>query len=135
MSESEAVYEAWLAKAANDVLNIENNIRSERVPWDTVCFHAQQAAEKTLKGFLAFHGQPPMRTHNLVAVLAGCRAFEPSLADLESDCRRLSASAVPVRYPEGTSEPEEQQARELIAAMKRIRERVLPLVGRRPEPE
>jgi HEPN domain-containing protein len=128
MSGPEPVYEAWLAKAANDVLNIENNLASERVPWDTVCFHAQQAAVKTLKAFLAFRGQPPMRTHNLVTILAACRAFEPSLADLESDCRDLSASAVPIRYPEGVFEPAEQDARDLVAAMKRVRARVLPLL-------
>jgi hypothetical protein len=42
---------AWLSKAENDLLNIENNLSAARVPWDTICFHAQQAAEKLLKGW------------------------------------------------------------------------------------
>ncbi len=35
-----------IAKAENDLLNIRNNLSAEQVPWDTVCFHAQQAAER-----------------------------------------------------------------------------------------
>jgi hypothetical protein len=34
-------YHAWLAKAESALLNIENNLAAKRVPWDTVCFHAQ----------------------------------------------------------------------------------------------
>ena len=42
----------WLAKAKNDLLNADNNLRSEIIPYDTVCFHCQQAAEKILKAYL-----------------------------------------------------------------------------------
>jgi hypothetical protein len=35
----------WLAKAENDLLNADNNLKSEIIPYDTVCFHCQQAAE------------------------------------------------------------------------------------------
>ncbi len=69
MSAPEPNYRSWLAKAENDLLNIENNMRGNRVPWDTVCFHAQQAAEKLLKAFLVFHETVPPRTHDLVALL------------------------------------------------------------------
>jgi hypothetical protein len=31
----------WIAKADSDLLDIHNNLASARVPWDTVCFHAQ----------------------------------------------------------------------------------------------
>ena len=127
MSGPESAHRAWLAKAANDVLNIENNLASERIPWDTVCFHAQQAAEKTLKAFLILHGQPLSRTHDLVALLAACVALEPSLADLEPDCRDLTYFAVDARYPEQLFEADEQLARAMVAAMSRVRARVLPL--------
>jgi HEPN domain-containing protein len=39
----------WIALAEEDLLNIENNLSASRVPWSTVCFHAQQGAEKYLK--------------------------------------------------------------------------------------
>jgi HEPN domain-containing protein len=38
--------QAWVSKAENDLLNVRNNLQAEQVPWDTVCFHCQQAAEK-----------------------------------------------------------------------------------------
>ena len=44
MKKGESNYKVWLGKASNDMLNIDNNLASEDVRWDTVCFHAQQAA-------------------------------------------------------------------------------------------
>ena len=41
----------WLTKADNDLLNADNNLASENIPFDTVCFHCQQAAEKFLKAY------------------------------------------------------------------------------------
>lgn len=42
---------SWVAKADSDLLCIANNLNHPQVPWDAVCFHAQQAAEKMLKAF------------------------------------------------------------------------------------
>jgi HEPN domain-containing protein len=51
----------WLAQAENDLLNADNNLKSEIVRYDTVCFHCRQAAEKRLKAYLAARGvQPPL---------------------------------------------------------------------------
>ncbi|MFC1833890.1 HEPN domain-containing protein [Thermodesulfobacteriota bacterium] len=50
MNDPESV-RRWLAKAENDLLNIRNNLSAAEVPWDTVCFHAQQTAERLLKTF------------------------------------------------------------------------------------
>ena len=48
--------QTWIAKAENDLLNIRNNLSAPQVPWDTICFHAQQAAEKLLKAFVVSRG-------------------------------------------------------------------------------
>ncbi len=48
-------------------------------PYDTACFHAQQAVEKLLKGLLAFQDQAFPHTHNLEELLALCVAMEPGL--------------------------------------------------------
>ncbi len=72
---NEGGYRLWLSKAANDLLNVENNLASEHVPWDTVCFHSQQAAEKMLKACLVFYRQPAPRSHDLVALLTHCVDF------------------------------------------------------------
>jgi len=43
-------------QTSSTTLNANDNLRAERVPFDTVCFHCQQAAEKLLKAFLAAQG-------------------------------------------------------------------------------
>ena len=125
MSAAKSNYTTWLVKAENDLLNIENNLKASNVPWDTVCFHAQQAAEKFLKAFLVFNAQPLIRTHDLVALLATCAQVNVSLATLQSDCQKLSYYAVGVRYPSDLYEPTESDAREMVEAARRIRADVL----------
>jgi HEPN domain-containing protein len=49
----------WISRAENDLLNLA----AQEIPWDTICFHSQQAAEKYLKAVLVFHAQPVPRTH------------------------------------------------------------------------
>lgn len=115
----------WVAKAENDLLNIRNNLQAERVPWDTICFHAQQAAEKMLKAFVVSRGQAASRTHDLVVLLAESVVAGGPLEALESDCRLLTPYAVMLRYPGAAGEPSEQEARQCVEAAQRIYERVL----------
>lgn len=55
MSEEIRIARQWLAKAKNDLLNADNNLKADEVPYDTVCFHCQQAAEKLLKAYLVVY--------------------------------------------------------------------------------
>ena len=115
---------AWLAKADNDLLNVANNLAAAVVPWDTVCFHAQQAAEKSLKAVLVHAGSAPPKTHDLIALLAQCAEHAPSLADLEADCRVLASFAVTSRYPDDLFEPDEADGRRTADMAQRVRARV-----------
>ena len=119
----------WVAKAESDLLNIRNNLAAERVPWDTVCFHAQQAAEKMLKGFLVSRGHTASRTHDLVALLAEAVAAGGALEMLESDCRLLTPYAVLLRYPGAGGEPSEPEGREAVAAAERIHQQLRAVLG------
>lgn len=119
---------AWVAKADHDLLNIRNNVDAMSVPWDTVCFHAQQAGEKLLKAFLVASGTAPERTHDLVKLLSCCIATDPSLADLEPECILLSAYGVLPRYPDDLDDLDEDDARALVVAAQRIRARIVPLL-------
>jgi HEPN domain-containing protein len=133
MSDPESNYRAWLSKAENDLLNIENNLQANRVPWDTVCFHAQQVAEKLLKAFLVFRVQAGApRTHDLVALLARCVEWEKDLAHLEGDCRKLTVYAIGSRYPDDLFEPTREDALDLVDAARRIRDEVLNRLPTRP---
>lgn len=44
MSEEIKVSKQWIAKAKNDLLDADNNLKADEIPFDTVCFHCQQAA-------------------------------------------------------------------------------------------
>lgn len=85
----------------------ENDIRAARLlfvvegPLDTVCFHAQQAAEKALKAVLAAASQPILRTHNLEDLQALALPFltqEVARALGGIDLTELTPYAVQLRY-------------------------------------
>ncbi len=129
MNSPESNFAAWLRKAEHDLLNIQNNLGSTTIPWDTVCFHAQQAAEKFLKALLVLHGREVSKTHDLVALLARCVECEAGLANLESDCRTLTSYGVAARYPDDLFEPGETESREVVAAAYRVRAAILPFLS------
>jgi HEPN domain-containing protein len=131
MSEPDPLISAWIRKAEHDVLNIENNLAAQEIPWDTICFHAQQAAEKLLKVFLIAQGQEVQRTHDLVAILSECVKITSTLSLLEADCRKLTYFAVSGRYPDDIFEPDEQDGRDMVEALHRLRSALLPLLMKR----
>jgi len=56
MNDKADVVRGWLRKAASDMVTLDAAVGAGS--FDTACFHAQQAAEKYLKGLLAFHDLP-----------------------------------------------------------------------------
>jgi HEPN domain-containing protein len=120
MQESQRrLIQAWIRKAENDLLNVRNNLQAEQVPWDTVCFHCQQAAEKYFKAVLVLHNLEIPRTHDLEALLNAVAERFPSLSDQRADLQWLTTYAVAVRYPaelpEDTFGPAEGQRAYAIA--------------------
>jgi len=127
---SAADYRAWFAKAQNDLLSIENNISAERVPWDVVTYHAQQAAERYLKGFLVHRRSVPPKIHDLARLLDLCAHHDESLERLRSDCIELTDAGFRSRYPGILDDPDQSDARDAVAMSHRIcdaiRQRVPP---------
>jgi len=121
----------WFRKAENDLLNVANNLRSERYAGDTVCFHCQQAAEKYLKGFLAWHGVPFARTHDLPALLKQVRQIAGDEAEmLSAPLFLLDPYSVSIRYPQEYEEdPDEEEVREAVKAAYAVRAWVRSQLG------
>lgn len=115
--------QAWVGKADSDRLNIENNLAAARVPWDTVCYHAQQVAEKMLKACLVDRGTTPPKTHDLMYLLGECKRAGTDLSDLASDCSMLLQYAALSRYP-GAFEYSERMGRDARDAADRVYARV-----------
>lgn len=119
----------WFRKAETDRTAARGCLRLSRNSEDqaeVVCFHAQQCAEKYLKGILALTGKDVPRTHDLKVLAASLekilrRAIR--LADLE----RLNAHAVEIRYPGATATRGE--ALHALASMERIRKACRTALG------
>jgi HEPN domain-containing protein len=94
------VVKAWFKKAENDLINAENTIKMESPPTDTICFHAQQCAEKYLKGFLTFHETDFPKTHSLEDLVLLCKDIAPNMESELDDIEVLSSYGVEVRYPD-----------------------------------
>jgi HEPN domain-containing protein len=86
-------FRAWLSKAESDLLCIENNLNDERIPWDTVCFHAQQAAEKLLKSILVAGQRKVFRTHDLLMLLSEWASIDREFEQLRDIRSRFTTRA------------------------------------------
>lgn len=115
---------SWLKKANHDLLNISNNLVAKKVPWDTICFHAQQAGEKILKAYLVNHKKSVPRTHDLIHLLEKCITIDKSLEKLEDACRQLTQYAVTSRYPNDLYEPDKNDGMRMIKLTKIIRKEI-----------
>ena len=94
-----AVAKQWLAAAEEDQALGQRSLEPPALPRGAV-FHAQQAAEKALKAFLAWHDLPFKRTHDLVELLRQCTSVEPNFATLEETAQILTPYAITGRYPD-----------------------------------
>lgn len=113
---------AWLRKADADLNAARALSRMGDAPWDIVCFHAQQTAEKLLKACLIAGGEAPPKTHDLT-LLRGLPGKQG--ADTESisqDCEYLIPFTVASRYPGEGVEASDAEGNSGIDAAQRIRD-------------
>ena len=113
-------YTEWFRTAETDRLAVATLLTAPDQLWSIITFHAQLAAEKYLKGYLAFRRQEPEKIHNLVALLEKAMKFDMSLNRLINDCEHLSYFSVEARYPENEESYTEAVALDAIAASDRI---------------
>ncbi|MHB1846620.1 MAG: HEPN domain-containing protein [Deltaproteobacteria bacterium] len=73
---------AWLVKAAEDLRAADHERTAQPPLSGDIVFHAQQAAEKSLKAFLAWNDQPFRKTHNLIELGDACTRIDPALQPL-----------------------------------------------------
>ncbi len=92
------------------------------IPYAAICFHAQQAGEKFLKGWLVSRGLPATRTHDLESLVRRGARLEPSLEAIRDAAARLRPFAVAPRYPGDIPDPEEPEALKAIERAKAIRD-------------
>lgn len=111
---------AWFKKADEDLAMIDIGMAGH-APWPQLCIHAQQLAEKYLKGFLVFHGVLPPKIHDLERLLDLCASHDQSLASLREDCLSLTGAGSRSRYPGWDDVPDESEGRSVVEAARRVR--------------
>ena len=115
----------WFEKADQDLEMARRALGPEKPLPEMACYHAQQCAEKYLKGYLIAHSVPFRFVHDLVYLTQLCTAREPAFEELMSAVEILGEYGTTVRYPMGGSEePNVETAKEAI----RLAEQVAALV-------
>jgi HEPN domain-containing protein len=94
--------EQWMLYAKADLALAQAPL-PEGGMYEQLCFHAQQAVEKSLKAILVAADVDIPYTHNLQKLIDLLPAEVPPNADVV-DAARLTAYAISTRYP-GSEEP------------------------------
>jgi HEPN domain-containing protein len=111
----EGLVQSWLVKALHD-LATARKVASEPDPYlDTAIYHCQQTVEKAVKGFLAFHDQPLIRTHDLELLLSQADPLETGFAVWLEAAERLTRYATQYRYPGDVMEPDHDEFAQALA--------------------
>lgn len=110
--------EDWLRHAKSD-LDLSFVDKPDSVLWESLCFHAQQAAEKSLKALLLFLNREFPRTHN-IRTLLDLIAIDLNIPDEIDDAAILSDYAVTIRYPGEYNAVDEIEYIEAIRIAKRV---------------
>ena len=92
---------AWLVKARRDLLSARVLAAGIEPILDTAIYHCQQAAEKAIKGFLAFHDHPLEKTHNVRRLVALAQGYESRFVSWHEAGELLTPYATAYRLPDG----------------------------------
>lgn len=115
----------WLDKAEEDLKAGEVLLDSDLEDFDSVGFHAQQAAEKFIKAVLVRHQIPFPKSHNIALLRELAAQVDKTLAEKLSPADSLTPYGVEFRYP-GESEPvSREQGAGAVQIAKEIRKEIL----------
>ena len=96
-----ARYEEWLSRARSS-LNLSKiaviTMGNIEVQYEDLCFQAQQAAEKAIKGLLIYFKVEPEFTHNIEKLLEELAKFTAIPANIRAT-EELTVYASQTRYP------------------------------------
>src|SRR5438105_364203 len=118
----------WLIKADHDLATAQLIAAAPTSYLDVAIYHCQQAAEKAMKGYLLYQGQPLQRTHDIGVLTLSARSIESRFAASISDADLLTPYATAFRYPGTAMAPSRAEFDEAQSAATRILSLVLSLL-------
>lgn len=89
----------WFDKADQDGMSMSALVFNRQGHPNTVCFLAQQMAEKYLKGLLVFRGKNFLKVHDLLDLETSLLSLIPDIGDLHKDLTFLNGFYIGTRYP------------------------------------
>ncbi len=114
----------WLRKSRDDLSTCHRALESPRLD-DVAAYHAQQAVEKALKGFLVWHDTPFRKTHNLVELLRQCQSINQDIPDFSEPARLITTYALQSRYPDLQAEPDPEAVDMFVDTAAKIHREIL----------
>jgi HEPN domain-containing protein len=118
-------FREWLAHADEDLrlATYALKMRRKTRPYRLIAYHAQQCAEKCIKGYLVSCGVDFPYTHNISILLEIC-SKQADWAQALRDAEELSQYAITARYP-GEDEPvTKEQAQKAVETAQKVRKQV-----------
>ena len=90
----------WFEIATDDLEVATGCLEKYHPPKLTIaCYHAQQAAEKSLKGFLTYCDIEPPHIHNLTELCKMCMEYDSSFSEILDLCDYVNPYSMITRYP------------------------------------
>ena len=118
----------WLLKADHDLRSAERLLGGDDPLRDTAVYHCQQAAEKALKGYLAFCEAEIPKVHLLPLLVELCLERNPVFEQLQDAAEALTPFATAFRYPGNVFEPDPEDAEEAMILARQVVELVRSLL-------
>jgi HEPN domain-containing protein len=125
MSPKEELVIEWLKLADDDIRMAELTMEDTEPVYWAAAFHAQQAAEKSLKAFLAYNEYHVEKTHDIEFLVKLCVQFLPEMEQFITSGATLSEYAVDSRYPDMKFEINKIKAEKAVETARSIYEFVL----------
>jgi HEPN domain-containing protein len=115
----------WLDRAAHDLAAGAFDLTAAPPLTADAVFHAQQAAEKSMKAYLTWHSRVFRKTHNLTEIGGVCIDVDATLEPLLRRTARLTEYAWKYRYPGEPDEPLRADTEEALALAREVYDAVL----------
>ncbi len=115
----------WLKKAEEDFHVAQELMERDRISYNPVGFHAQQAVEKCLKGLLTRHQIPFPKTHEIEELLVLAEKATPGIQAELRGAEILSPFGVEIRYPDEHPDLNREQGAEAVRLAVKVRTAVM----------
>jgi len=125
MKDNLQYFKEWIKKAEKDLITAKHLFSIQPTPpYDIICFHSQQCAEKYIKAYLVYMEIEFEKTHDLGELMGIASTKDNNFIELIDIAEKLTDYAVDARYPV-MEEPTKEEAKEAIEIAEKIKDFIL----------